>query len=326
MQTHIAVVIPAYRVREHICAVVNGIGPEVQAIYVIDDACPEASGDEIEMNCQDSRVRLIRNESNLGVGGATIAGYEAAARGGADVIVKIDGDGQMDPTDIFRIAAPVVDGQADYAKGNRFYNIEDLGGMPKTRLIGNMALSFMTKISTGYWQIFDPTNGFTAINAVLIKHLPLQKLARGYFFESDLLFRLNLLRCVVQDVPMKASYGTEKSSLSISREFFRFLAGHTRNTAKRLGYSYFLRGFSLASIEFALGLAALLIGLIYGTFKWITLNAAGELASSGVVMIAALPIIVGVQLLLSAINYDVQSVPRVPFSRLVSKKQANPHS
>jgi len=150
MQTCIAVVIPAYRVREHICAVINGIDPEVRAIYVIDDACPEASGDEVEMYCQDSRVRLIRNESNLGVGGATLAGYEAAVRGGADVIVKIDGDGQMDPADIFRIAAPVVDGQADYAKGNRFYNIEDLEGMPKTRLIGNMALSFMAKLSTGY--------------------------------------------------------------------------------------------------------------------------------------------------------------------------------
>ena len=317
-ETKVAVVIPAYGVADHILSVLSEIGHEASLIYVVDDQCPQKSGELIQEQCKDTRVKVVFNKNNLGVGGATLVGYRLAMADGADIIVKLDGDGQMNPKEISRIIAPVVQGIADYAKGNRFFNIEDVKGMPKVRLVGNLLLSFLAKLSTGYWDIFDPTNGFTAIDARVIKYLPLDKISSGYFFESDLLFRLNILGCVVQDVPHKAAYGDEISNLLVHKEVFVFFRGHLKNTLKRIGYNYFLRDFSLASIELVLGLLSLAFGFTYGLWKWISLASEGEFASSGVVMIAALPIIIGMQLLLSAINYDVQRVPRTPFTRLIS--------
>lgn len=320
----VAVVIPAYRVRDQILGVLEEIGDEVFAIFVVDDACPEGTADLVSEECSDPRVRVIRNDRNLGVGGATMRGYRCALEQGADVIVKLDGDGQMDPRDIGRLVRPVSNGLADYTKGNRFHDLDGLGQMPLSRLLGNMLLSFLAKLSSGYWQLVDPTNGFTAINARLLDFLPMNKISTGYFFESDLLFRLNLLRCVVQDVPIRARYGDEKSSISIPREAYRFFFGHCRNTFKRIVYRHFIRGFSLASVEFVVGLAALIFGLVFGGVQWANLSAAGKFASSGVVMIAGLPIIVGMQLLLSAINYDIQDTPRVPLSSLLDLENNTP--
>lgn len=204
VEIHIAVVIPCYRVQETILGVIAGIGDEVSRIYCIDDACPERSGDHVTANCRDPRVIVLRHSENRGVGGAVITGYRRALADGMDIIVKIDGDGQMDPSQLPSIVAPLLLGEADYVKGNRFYAPEGLKGMPPLRLVGNASLSFMTKLSTGYWMIFDPTNGYTAIHGSILTRLPLDKIAERYFFESDLLFRLNILDAVVVDLPMPA--------------------------------------------------------------------------------------------------------------------------
>lgn len=213
----IAVVIPSFKVTRHIQKVIAGIGPEISAIYVVDDCCPDRSGDFVRQHVTDARVRVLQNAQNLGVGGATMAGYRQAVADGFSVIVKIDGDGQMNPALIPNFIQPILNGQADYTKGNRFYNIEDVRAMPTIRLIGNAGLSFITKISTGYWNLFDPTNGYTAIDARLINWLPLEKISQRYFFESDLLFRLNTLSAVVRDIPMKAVYADEESNLKIGQ-------------------------------------------------------------------------------------------------------------
>ena len=174
-------------------------------------------------NCTDARVIVLRNPQNLGVGGAVLTGYRAAIEAGADVIIKIDGDGQMDPGLIPTFIAPIIAGEADYTKGNRFFDLEEIRAMPRVRLIGNAALSFMTKLSSGYWNLFDPTNGYTAIHAHVARHLPFEKISSGYFFETDMLFRLNTLRAVVIDVPMDAKYGDEVSNLKISKTAGKFL-------------------------------------------------------------------------------------------------------
>ena len=205
----IAVVIPCYRVKDQILGVLARIGPEAAAIYVVDDACPEKTGDFVEREVRDARVRVIRREHNGGVGAATLTGMSAAAEAGADILVKIDGDGQMDPSHIAGFVAPISDGRADYTKGNRFYSPEFLQGMPRIRIFGNGVLSLMNKLSSGYWTVFDPTNGFVAIHAAVFSALPREKLASRYFFESDLLFRLNLLRASVLDIPLRATYGDE---------------------------------------------------------------------------------------------------------------------
>ncbi len=203
----IAVVIPSFRVTRHILGVIASIGPEVQHIYVVDDACPDASGDHVAQHCSDPRVVVLRHDKNQGVGGAVMTGYQAAIAAGAAVIVKVDGDGQMDGRLIPDFVAPILAGEADYTKGNRFFHLEQLRTMPTMRLFGNAVLSLLNKLSSGYWDVFDPTNGFTALHADAARHLPFSKISRRYFFETDMLFRLNTINAVVVDIPMDAVYG-----------------------------------------------------------------------------------------------------------------------
>lgn len=311
-QSVIAVVIPCYKVKSHILAVISGIGPEVDKIYVVDDCCPDKSGEFVEQECSDPRVNVIKCPVNQGVGGAVMTGYAAAIAEGVDVIVKVDGDGQMDPLLIPDFVLPILNGQADYTKGNRFFDLEEIRQMPKIRLFGNAALSFLTKLSSGYWDLFDPTNGFTAIHADIARHLPVRKISKRYFFETDILFRLNTLRAVVIDIPMDAKYEDEVSNLKISKIIGEFFVKHMRNMGKRIFYNYYLRDMSLASIELPLGLVMLLTGTAFGVTHWIQSLQSGVATSAGTVMLSALPIILGTQFILAFIGSDIQSVPRRP--------------
>lgn len=314
----VGVVIPCYRVRDHVLDVIGGLPADVARIYVVDDACPEGSGDWVEAHCRDPRVQVIRNPANLGVGGAVMAGYRQASVEGIDVIVKMDGDGQMDAAALPELIGPILRGEADYTKGNRFYDLAQISRMPRARILGNAALSFMTKISSGYWDIFDPTNGYTAIHARVAEKLPLAKISRRYFFETDMLFRLNIIRAVVVDVPMDARYGAETSNLRISRVLFDFSFKHMRNAFKRVFYNYFLRDLSLASIELALGALFLLAGCVLGVWFWVQSAQTGVMSSAGSVMLVALQIIVGIQMVLGFLAYDIAAVPRRPLHRLLS--------
>lgn len=316
----IGVVIPSFRVTAHILDVIAGIGPEVAHIYVVDDCCPDRSGSFVEEHCLDPRVRVIFREQNGGVGAATITGYQVSVKDRCDVVVKLDGDGQMDPRLIPRFVQPILAGRADYTKGNRFFNVHDVRAMPAVRLFGNAALSFITKLSSGYWMIFDPTNGFTAIHARLIENLPLEKISPRYFFESDMLFRLGMLRAAVLDIPMTAIYADETSHLRVGPALFGFLVGHGRNLMKRVVYGYFLRDFSAASLELIFGAALLGFGGVFGLERWWANAAQGIVTSSGTVMLAALPIILGLQLLLSFVGYDIAASPRSPIHPLLTSE------
>jgi dolichol-phosphate mannosyltransferase len=308
----IAVVVPCYRVGARVLPVLARIGPEVGWIFVVDDACPLDTGGEVERNCTDPRVRVLRHATNEGVGGALVTGYRAALGTPAEVVVKLDGDGQMDPALVPILCAPILAGRADYAKGNRFHRIADVYDMPAVRLVGNAVLSFLTKLSSGYWQLFDPTNGYTAIHRAVLAELPLERVARRFFFESDVLYLLNQQRAVVCDVPMRAVYGDQASSLRPGRVALPFLFGNLRNFARRIVYGYFVRGFSLASIELLLGLPLVAWGLGFGGLEWWRSVHSGTPATAGTVMLAALPLILGVQFLLSWVNHDVTAEPRVP--------------
>ena len=311
----IAVVIPTYKARNHILGVINEIGPEVSRIYVVDDCCPDGSGDFVAANCKDDRVTIIKHIENQGVGGAVMTGYKAGIADGIDIIVKIDSDGQMNPDLIMDFVFPIAFGEADYTKGNRFFDLEKVRSMPKVRLFGNAVLSLMCKLSSGYWNIFDPTNGYTAIHADVARYLPFHKISRRYFFETDILFRLNTLRAVVVDVPMDAKYGDEVSNLKISNIIGEFFAKHVLNFLKRIFYNYYLRDMSLASIELPVGLVLLGFGSIYGGFHWLHSAQVGFPTTAGTVMLSALPVLAGIQLLLGFIGYDVSSVPVRPIHR-----------
>lgn len=298
--------------------VIHRIGSEVSIIIVVDDKCPDGTGEYVASSASDRRVEVVYHDENQGVGGALISGYLHALKAGAEIIVKIDSDGQMDPAFVPTLIAPIVNGVADYSKGNRFFNPRDASAMPLVRLLGNLGLSFMTKLSSGYWNLFDPTNGYTAIHRSCLEILPLHKLSRRFFFESDMLFQLYLARAVVVDVPMKAVYGFESSNLKVRKVLFEFSQRHFRNIIKRIFYSYFLRDFSLASVNLVLGGVLLAFGLIYGGLSWYESIETGHPATAGTVMVGALPIIIGVQFLVSFLAYDYSAVPRIPIQRLTN--------
>ena len=313
----IAVVIPCYKVIGAIESVVYSIGPEVGLIYIVDDACPEQTGKYIQNHCSDQRIRVLFHTLNQGVGGAVITGYRAAVKDGADIIVKIDGDGQMDATLIPYFVEPILCGEADYTKGNRFYEVSSALKMPLLRMLGNAGLSFLTKLSSGYWNLFDPTNGYTAISAKIVPYLPLDKLARRYFFESDILFRLNTLQAVVMDLPADAIYGDEISNLEIGREMPVFAYSNLRNFFKRIAYNYFLRGFNYASLQLVLGLFLTTFGVLFGITQWVESHQMESFASAGTVMVAGLTVMVGIQMLLGFLQHDITHQPTFALHRKI---------
>lgn len=318
---HIAVVIPSYKVTRHVLDVISRIPTSVQSIYVVDDACPDSSGRFVEENCKDERVQVLYNGENQGVGGAVLTGYAAAVRDAAEIVVKVDGDGQMDPALIPLFVRPIVAGEADYTKGNRFFDLEVVHTMPMVRLFGNAALSLMTKLSSGYWNLFDPTNGYTAIHTNVARHLPLDKISRRYFFETDMLFRLNVLRAVVVEVPMAAKYADEVSNLKISQVIGEFSLKHCRGFLKRIFYNYYLRNMSLASIELPFGILLLLFGAIFGSYQWAASASAGVPTSAGTVMLAALPFLMGIQFILAFLGHDIAAVPSRPIWKQLQQPQ-----
>lgn len=317
-------VVPCYRVKAHILRVIARTPAWIGGIVCVDDACPEGSGDFIEAENKDPRVVVVRLPKNLGVGGATLAGYAEAVDRGAGIIIKVDGDDQMDLAMAAQLVAPILLGEADYAKGNRFTSISHLTTMPTVRVLGNAMLSFAAKLSTGYWNIFDPTNGYTAIEATVARLVMQKRVSRRFFFETDLLYHLGTLRAVVRDVPMPARYADEVSNIRIGQIVGPFALKHARNFAQRVVGQYFVRDFNAASLELVFGLFSTLFGVGYA-MSYLANRVPGQAASAGVVMLAALPVILGAQFLLQAMNFDVLNVPNRPihpYLRAVGQMEA----
>ena len=316
----IAVVVPCYRVRRQVLRVIGGIGLEVERIYAVDDFCPEQSGDLIEQQCADPRVRVLRHAENQGVGGATVTGYREALADGADIVVKIDGDGQTDPTLIPRLTRPLVAGDADYTKGNRFHDLDEVRAMPRLLLLSNATASLPSKMASGYWQVMDPANGFSAIHRIALAALPLRKLDRGQFFACDMLFRLYTIRAVVRDVAMPARHGAEESDWS-GRRVGIFPFRCLRAMVKRIFYAYFLRDCNAGTLQLCLGLLIGVGGAAYGLASYVQSALAAAPVTAVTVVIAGLPILAGIEFLIGALRYDVENVPREPLQAVDSRSE-----
>ena len=317
----IAVAIPCYKVTQHVLGVIAAIGPEVHAIYAVDDACPDHSGNFIQTHNQDPRVKVLFNPENRGVGGAIITAYKAAIADGMDIVVKIDGDGQMNPALLPKFIRPLLRGEADYTKGNRFFRPESVQAMPPVRLFGNAVLSFMTKLSCGYWNLMDPTNGYTAARTCVLAELPLDKLEKRYFFETDMLFRLNTLRAVVKDIPMDSVYADEESNLKIGKVLPEFLKKHASRLWRRYVYNYFVRDFNVGTLYSLFGVLLLTVGTTFGAMHWLDSALCKHPATSGTVMLAALPVLIGIQFLIAFLHYDVSNLPTDTLSNTLAAEQ-----
>ena len=312
---NIAVVIPCYRVEPEITSVIANLPPYLKHVIVVDDASPDKTA-ELVMECvkKDRRITLIRHEQNQGVGAAMIIGFQKALELDAQIVVKVDGDNQMDITYLPDLLVPLIEGRADYTKGNRFRDFQALQKMPLIRRIGNMGLGFLAKTATGYWNLFDPTNGFVAIRASVLAQLPLNRIDHTYFFETSMLANLYLLGAVVKDIPMPARYRGEASNLSIRRVLFEFPLKLMQTSLRRLVLKNLIYDFSMASIYLITGLPLLLFGLVFGTIKWIDYAMRNVPAPTGTVMLPTLSVLLGIQFLIAAIEIDLRSTPREPLS------------
>lgn len=306
--TKIAVVIPAYNVQSTIIKVLAGIPKTISAIIVVNDASMDETESKVK-SVKDDRITLITHLKNRGVGGAMLSGYSFALTLDVDIVVKLDGDDQMDATLLPNLTDPLLYGFADYTKGNRFLHPVALKKMPAVRKIGNLALTFLTKIASGYWNIFDPANGFTAISRSKLEALDPRKISQNYFFETSMLCELRKLNAVVMDIPMPAIYQNERSSVKLLRELFIFSTNLIRRIFDRIFSRYFLFDFTAVSLYLIFGIALCLFGGIWGIIKWVQSIETGVAATTGTVLIAVLPIILGFQLLIQAISLDISDIP-----------------
>lgn len=304
----IAVVVPAHNEERHLSNVLQTMPDYVDHILVIDDASTDRSA-AVAADCKDPRVEILRNSKNLGVGGSVLRGYERAIELGADFAVKMDGDGQMDPDFLSELLDPLVAGEAKYSKGNRFLAGEALQAMPTHRLWGNIALTFFTKLASGYWNVFDPQNGYTAINVRTLSSLDRSKIHNGYFFENDMLVHLNLLNSRVTDVPIPARYGNEESDLNPFKVGVSFPFLLLRRFFYRIYQKYVLRDFSPIALFLGLGGLLFLWGTILGFYLWFKAIYTAVPSPTGTIMLSLLPLILGFQMLLQAIVLDIQETP-----------------
>jgi dolichol-phosphate mannosyltransferase len=321
----VAVVIPAYRVERHIAAVIGGIPQQVSLIVVVDDASPDQTVAKVEA-FRDRRVVVIRHARNRGVGGAMRTGYQECLRRGADIVVKMDGDGQMDPAYLPVLIGPLLRGQADYTKGNRWCDSERLLSMPLVHRLGNIGLSFCAKLASGNWKIFDPCNGYTALHASALRRLRLAEVARGYFFETSMLLHLNLAGAVVKDISIPARYGDEESSLRVRRILVDFPPKLLAALCQRIWRRYFVQDFAATSVLLVTGALAMLWGVGFGAAHWWQSVHTGRPATAGTVMLSVLPLLMGFQSLLQALILDVQEQPLEPLQRRLADEEQDSHA
>ncbi len=301
-------IIPAYRARRTVCDVVKGALRYADTVVVVDDGCPESCGDAVSQAFRaHPSVEVLKREQNGGVGAAMKTGLERALELGADVIVKIDADGQMDASYIPSIVELFVsDPNLAYVKGNRFFDPRVLSKMPWIRLFGNSCLSLLAKFASGYWNVVDPTNGYLAFSGRLLPAINRQALADCYFFEISALCELGLKRANIAEIEMDTIYGEESSSLSISRTLFAFPPKLLRLFLRRVLLQYFIFDVNLGSLYILLGLALAGFGTAFAGFEWVQSIVTGIPRTTGTVMLGVLPFLMGFQLLLNALLYDVQ--------------------
>lgn len=303
------VVIPAYNVADHITAVVATLPPWVDTITVVDDASSDATAARLRA-IADPRLRLLAHTHNQGVGGAMVTGFRAVLEAGEGMVVKMDGDGQMDPAYLPALLDPLVAGECDYTKGNRFLSSRELEQMPTHRLIGNFVLTFLTKLASGYWNIFDPQNGYLAIPTTILGKIDLDHLAQRYFFENDLLIHLNIFGARARDIDIPARYGAERSSMRISRILVTFPRYLFRRYWYRFYQKHVLRNFSPVALFIVTGTPLLVWGTCFGLYTWYRSVAHHTFASTGTVMLSVLPFIVGFELVLQAIVLEIHETPK----------------
>jgi glycosyltransferase involved in cell wall biosynthesis len=304
----IAVVVPAYAEERHVAVVIRTAPEFVDHILVVDDASPDGTS-EAARAVQDPRVEVIRHEQNTGVGGAILTGHRRALELHADIAVVMAGDHQMDPAYLPALLDPIVHHGYGFAKANRFFSANSFRGMPRHRIFGNVVLTFLTKVASGYWNLVDPQNGYTAVRTDVLRRLPLHRIAQRYEFENDLLIWLNILDVRALDVPIPAVYRDEVSHIRLRSVVLRLLRLLFLGFWRRVWLKYVLWSFSPVALLLFTGTALVTVGVAFGL--WVVAQTIGpSTASAGTVLLSVTPFLVGTQLLVQALVLDIQATPK----------------
>ena len=303
----IAAVVPAYNEEKLIARTIMSMPDWIDMIIVIND-CSKDQTLARAQEVNDSRVQIVSHAKNTGVGGSILDGHRLAMELGADINVVMAGDGQMDPTYLPDLLDPICDLGYEFTKANRFFSRAALIGMPKLRLFGNVFLSFATKLGSGYWNLFDPQNGYTAIHRNALRRIDLSRVARGYEFENDLLIWLNIANVRAKDIPIPAVYGEEVSTMKLHRVAGAISMLLIRGFWRRMLLKHVLASFSPVALLFFTGLALIAFGTAVGV--WVVVETLGPpVASTASVLLAVGPLLTGIHMLVSALTLDIQSTP-----------------
>lgn len=303
----ICVIVPAHNEEALIGKTILTMPDFVDHIIVVDDKSADSTA-EAALEVGDPRVTLVSHEVNQGVGGAVITGHRMALEIGGDVDVVMAGDAQMDPEYLPSLLDPIVDDGYGFAKANRFFSHQSFQGMPPYRILGNVILSFLTKMASGYWHLFDPQNGYTAVRQDVVKRLPLERIALGYQFENDLLINLSILNVRAKDVPIPAIYGSEVSGIRLRKVVPAMSALLLKGFWKRIWWKYVLWSFSPIALLLFAGMAFMAFGTGWGIFALV--SALGSHSpTAGTVLLSVGPWITGAYMLIQALVLDIQETP-----------------
>ena len=305
----IVVVVPCYNAAARVTDVIRSLPAFVDHAVIVDDGSRDDVQSALRPLQPSPRLTVLHHDANRGLARAMETGFRHALTLGADIIVKMDADGQMDPAELPRLLAPLVAGHADLTKGNRFLHRRHLAGMPPVRIAGNLGLSFLTKLASGYWNVFDPTNGYVAARREVIEEIDLARLGPRHFFETSLLCQVYLVGAVVRDVSIPARYGTERSSLSMSRTLVEFPVLLLRAAFRRIVLQHFFRDFTAVALFLVTGGLMTGLGISWGFWTWTRSAQLHQATPTGTIAVILLPVLVGFQLLLQALVMDIASVP-----------------
>lgn len=304
----VAAVIAAHNEEAHIAEVITGLPDIVDHIVVVDD-CSADRTTEVAEATGDPRLVVVRHTTNTGVGGAICTAYKHALATDAELFVRLDGDGQMDPSYIPDLLEPLVAEGYGFAKANRFFSSSSFKGMPAYRVFGNVVLSFLNKLASGYWNLFDPQNGYTAITRRTLERMDLDDLRKGYEFENDFLVSLNILSVRARDVPVPAIYGDEVSGIRLRKVVPAIASLLVRGFLRRVTLKYVVQTFSPVALFLLSGLLLTAIGVFWGIYAAIESWGPGT-TTTGTVLLAVTPFLMGFQLLLAALQLDIAETPK----------------
>ncbi|WP_094227391.1 glycosyltransferase family 2 protein [Methanolobus psychrotolerans] len=312
----IGVVVPAYNEEKLIKVTVNGIPEYVDRIYVINDCSTDSTAEVLE-SIDDPRLHIITHAVNQGVGAAILHGYQNALKENMDLIAVMGGDNQMNPMQLPNLLMPIIEGKADYTKGNRLLSEEFRVGMSKWRAFGNGLLTMITKISSGYWHIMDPQNGYTAISKKALSNMDLHNLYTYYGYCNDMLVKLNTFGFRTLDITMPARYGQERSSIKYSKYMGRVSIMLFRKFLWRLKTKYMVLSFHPLVLFYIFGMILVPLGVLLGGYILAAKLLLGWTVSTNLPLLDAVFLITGIQFTLFAMLFDMQEC---------NCAMSNPHS